>query len=302
MSIALVNEYAMVNGWDLNVFPKNTWSGAQNQRFMEWAELAGKVDSDYSNTTGFAGTTYEPPPPPEMTTFQPGQNRVITTTDPAGFRRRSNSFYIDEDLPADQLLARMRTTMQAQAPPDEAEDEWGDDDADDREQEQEDWGEEPEPPPEEIEPIPEESMKPITEEPDVFFDEPLPAPTRVRSGTIDVESGRAPLWEAIADEPFTVGPVEPYTVQADYTAGQIRPFGNAAEQWQMPNAKPINMVGDLEAPLLSAPEITMPELQAMGIPNEELGAVLASSFAGLDSFGVPSFNVASMVGELKGGA
>ena len=166
MSIALINEYAMMNGWDLNVFPKNTWSAAQNQRFVEWAKFAGKVDSNYSNTTEFAGTTYEPPPPPEMT-FQPGQNRVITTTDPAGFRRRSNSFYVDEDLPPDQLLARMRNTMQAQAqtPPDEAEEEWeGGKDQEPAEQGLDE-------PPEEPffdEPIPEESMKPITEEPDVF--------------------------------------------------------------------------------------------------------------------------------------
>ena len=61
MSLALINEYAMVNGWDLNVFPKNTWTPAQNQRYNEWAEFAGKVDSDYSNMTEFAGTTYEPP-------------------------------------------------------------------------------------------------------------------------------------------------------------------------------------------------------------------------------------------------
>ena len=286
-----VDEYAMINGWDLNVFPKNTWSVAQNQRYMEWAKFAGKVDSDYSNLTSFAGTTYEPPQQTAWSqqNWQPGRNSVVTTNDQAGVRRRANTMDFgagEEDLPADELLARMRATKTAE--------------------------------------VPDQTFEELLDELDAigttdidlqadqevldFFDDDLPVggrPTKVVAPT-DVEmqpmGASRPLWEAEADAPFTVGDVEPYTVQPDYTAGQIRPFNNAAEAWEMPNARSINVVSDLEAPLLSAPEITIPELQAMGVPNEELGAALASSFSGLDSFGVPSFDVGSLMGELKGGA
>ena len=172
--LSLINEYAMSNGWDLNVFPKNTWTPAQNKRYNEWAKLAGKVDSDYSNVTEFAGTTYEPLPPPE-TTFRPGQNRVITTNDQAGSvwgrRRRSNTldFGAGEDLSADELLARMRATRAAQATADNAEQGWVvDDDRDDQFGEEE--FEREQEPPEEMEPIIEESTKPITEQPDVFYE------------------------------------------------------------------------------------------------------------------------------------
>ena len=143
--LSLINEYAMSNGWDLNVFPKNTWSAAQNQRYNEWAKLAGRVDSDYSSMTEFAGTTYEPPQQTAWSqqNWQPGRNRVITTNDQAGVRRRANTMDFGagaEDQSADQILARTRATVAAQERPDYAEDEWGDDDADDREQEQEDRG------------------------------------------------------------------------------------------------------------------------------------------------------------------
>ena len=175
--LSLINEYAMSNGWDLNVFPKNTWTPAQNQRYNEWAKLAGNVDSNYSNVTEFAGTTYEPPQQTawDQQTFQPGQNRVVTTNDQAGSvwgrRRRANTFDFGagDEMSADELLAVMRATRQADTTADDAEAGWAvDDDRDDQFGEEE--FEREQEPPEEMEPIIEESTKPITEQPDVFYE------------------------------------------------------------------------------------------------------------------------------------
>jgi len=323
-------EYAMANGWDLD---QNRWSFAQNKRYNEWAKFATSVDNDYSNMTEFAGTTLEATPPTEITTFRPGENSVVTTNDPAGSvwgrRRRSNTLDFgpgQDDVPADELLARMREPKTVttndfaaiEAPEGRVSGSKG---YVGGVQSFEDMLTELESPFEappttlprlaptkdilagadiEMLPLdkPFEAPPTIPEQPDVFYDEPLGGgrPTRVVP-PMDVEM--QPMGETVVDsylmnlpvDPPAVGPVEPYTVKP-YTAGEIKPF-NIAEQWQMPKPRAMQIVGDLEAPLLGTAEITIPELEAI-IPPEILKPALAESFVGMDGFGMPSFKLSSL--------
>ena len=72
----------MLQGWtDIN--PTN-WSAAQRAKYMDWSNTVEPQSvPDYSGPTEYAGVEAGGTEV-EMTTFVPGQNNVITTTDQAG--------------------------------------------------------------------------------------------------------------------------------------------------------------------------------------------------------------------------